>query len=79
MPAVIAVFLFQFKLFRQCGTAALRLSSDVSQKGKKAVGYWLLTCSGMVFVAVVLGIVAYVVLLASICVVLKEVIKKTIK
>ncbi|KAJ8920500.1 hypothetical protein NQ315_005369 [Exocentrus adspersus] len=40
---------------RSTGTVAIRLSSDVSNKGKKAVGYWLLTCSGMVFVAVVLG------------------------
>ncbi|XP_055603426.1 cytochrome c oxidase assembly protein COX15 homolog [Uranotaenia lowii] len=28
---------------------------DVAEKGRKAVGYWLLGCSGMVFVAVVLG------------------------
>ncbi|XP_060527017.1 cytochrome c oxidase assembly protein COX15 homolog [Cylas formicarius] len=33
----------------------VRLTSDASQKGQKAVGYWLLTCGGMVFVAVVLG------------------------
>uniref|UniRef100_A0A8D8MKR0 Cytochrome c oxidase assembly protein COX15 homolog n=1 Tax=Culex pipiens TaxID=7175 RepID=A0A8D8MKR0_CULPI len=28
---------------------------DPVEKGRKAVGYWLLGCSGMVFVAVVLG------------------------
>lgn len=45
-----------FKAFqRGSGTITLRLASNSSQKGKKAVGYWLLTCSGMVFVAVVLG------------------------
>ncbi|KAJ8943699.1 hypothetical protein NQ314_009672 [Rhamnusium bicolor] len=65
---------------RRSGTIAVRLTSDVSNKGKKAVGYWLLTCSGMVFVAVVLGIVTvYYVVLISICIVLREVIKKTVK
>ncbi|KAF7272489.1 hypothetical protein GWI33_014726 [Rhynchophorus ferrugineus] len=32
-----------------------RFSASSPQKGSKSVGYWLLTCSGMVFVAVVLG------------------------
>ncbi|GLV31932.1 uncharacterized protein CBL_07691 [Carabus blaptoides fortunei] len=40
---------------RGTGTIAVRLTSDVSPKAKKTVGYWLLGCSGMVFVAVVLG------------------------
>nr|XP_022904199.1 cytochrome c oxidase assembly protein COX15 homolog [Onthophagus taurus] len=40
---------------RQSGTISLRLKSDSSTKGKKAVGYWLMTCGGMVFGAVVLG------------------------
>ncbi|XP_050293957.1 cytochrome c oxidase assembly protein COX15 homolog [Anthonomus grandis grandis] len=40
---------------RGSGTISLRLASDSSQKGQKTIGYWLLTCSGMVFVAVVLG------------------------
>ncbi|XP_056632645.1 cytochrome c oxidase assembly protein COX15 homolog [Diorhabda sublineata] len=35
-------------------TVPIRFGSNIS-KGQKAVGYWLLTCSGMVFVAVVLG------------------------
>lgn len=59
---------------------AVRLSSDVSNKSKKQVGYWLLTCSGMVFVAVVLGIITvYYAVLFSIYIVLDEVVKKTVK
>ncbi|XP_023021517.1 heme A synthase COX15 [Leptinotarsa decemlineata] len=47
---------FKFVNFwRKNATVAVRLNSDVSNKGQKAVGYWLLTCSGMVFVAVVIG------------------------
>lgn len=46
----------------------------------KPVGYWLLTCSGMVFVAVIIGsIVAYYTLLISICIVISEVVKKTVR
>lgn len=51
------VFLKNLQLvnfLRGSGTISLRLNSDVS-KGRKAVGYWLLSCSGMVFVAVILG------------------------
>ncbi|KAK9719812.1 Cytochrome oxidase assembly protein [Popillia japonica] len=40
---------------RRTGTTSVLLSSNATVNGKKAVGYWLLTCSGMVFVAVVLG------------------------
>lgn len=66
--------------FRGSGTVAIRLASEVSPKAKKAVGYWLLGCSGMVFVAVVLGItIAYYILLVSICIVLDEVIKRTVR
>nr|CAI5859729.1 unnamed protein product [Callosobruchus analis] len=43
------------QFLRGSGTVAVRLGSNVSNKGKKAVGYWLLTCSGMVLGAVVLG------------------------
>uniref|UniRef100_A0A6P7GS42 Cytochrome c oxidase assembly protein COX15 homolog n=1 Tax=Diabrotica virgifera virgifera TaxID=50390 RepID=A0A6P7GS42_DIAVI len=39
---------------RGSGTVSVQLSSS-APKGQNAVGYWLLTCSGMVFVAVVLG------------------------
>ncbi|CAG9766770.1 unnamed protein product [Ceutorhynchus assimilis] len=40
---------------RGSGTVTFRLASDSTQKGRKSVGYWLVACSGMVFVAVVLG------------------------
>lgn len=60
--------------------AAVRLASDVSPRAKKTVGYWLLGCSGMVFVAVVLGMtVCYYIVLLSICIVLDEIIKKTVR
>ncbi|XP_030756700.1 cytochrome c oxidase assembly protein COX15 homolog [Sitophilus oryzae] len=42
-------------LSRSNGTVLLRLTSNSPQKSSKTVGYWLLTCSGMVFVAVILG------------------------
>lgn len=61
---------------------AVRLSAENASatKYKKAVGYWLLSCSGMVFVAVVLGtIVAYYVVLISVCIVLREVVKTTVR
>ncbi|VEN57406.1 unnamed protein product [Callosobruchus maculatus] len=48
-----------FKQFlRGSGTVAVRLGSNASNKGQKAVGYWLLTCSGMVLGAVVLGVLS---------------------
>lgn len=43
------------KFLRGTGTVAAEVTSNVSNTGGKAVGYWLLTCSGMVFIAVVLG------------------------
>lgn len=57
------------------GKISLRLASDSSQKGQKSVGYWLLTCSGMVFVAVVLGISIYYGVLKSIYAVVEEIVK----
>lgn len=67
-------------VFRATGTIGVRLSSDLPPKSRKAVGYWLLTCSGMVFVAVVLGsVVVYYVILIGVCIVLKEIIKKTVR
>ncbi|XP_015600949.1 cytochrome c oxidase assembly protein COX15 homolog [Cephus cinctus] len=42
-------------LFRQTGTIAVSYASKVSAKSDKIVGSWMLTCSGMVFIAVVLG------------------------
>lgn len=57
---------------------ATRFNSNVSDKGKKVVGYWLMTCSGMVFAAVVLGITAtYYLILVSIYTVLEEYIRKS--
>lgn len=40
---------------RQQQIKSVRFSSQPPQKGNKAVGTWLFVCSGMVFVAVVLG------------------------
>ncbi|XP_034179747.2 heme A synthase COX15 [Osmia lignaria lignaria] len=42
-------------LFRQGKTIALGFASKSSQKSDKIVGKWMLTCGGMVFIAVVLG------------------------
>lgn len=57
---------------------AVRLASDVSSKARKAVGYWLVACSGMVFVAVVLGI-GYYFVLTCVYIILEEVIKRTVR
>lgn len=66
-------------ILRGTTTSAIRLSSDVANKGQKTVGYWLLGCSGMVLVAVVLGTTVYFTVYIVICIVLEEIIKKTIK
>jgi hypothetical protein len=67
-------------LLKTTVSVAVRLSSNIPQKGKKSIGYWLVTCSGMVFVAVVLGItIIYYYILVSICTVLEEVIKRTVR
>lgn len=42
-------------LFRRNGTIALQFATKPNIKSQKLVGTWLFTCSGMVFVAVVLG------------------------
>lgn len=42
-------------LLRKGNIIAVSFASKTAQKSDKAVGKWLLTCSGMVFVAVVLG------------------------
>uniref|UniRef100_A0A8D8C552 (northern house mosquito) hypothetical protein n=1 Tax=Culex pipiens TaxID=7175 RepID=A0A8D8C552_CULPI len=50
------------------------------EKGRKAVGYWLLGCSGMVFVAVVLGgIAGYGFLLYCVCIVIAEALHRSAK
>lgn len=47
-------------------------------KPKKVVGYWLLGCSGMVFVAVILGVtIAYAVVLSCVCHVISLIIPMT--
>lgn len=57
----------------------LRLLSESPAKGRKPVGYWLLTCGGMVFIAVVLGIVmSYYVILFSIYKVVEYVVEQTV-
>lgn len=76
---IIINIYFQLNVLRGTTTTAVRLGADVSNKGSKTVGYWLLGCSGMVMVAVVLGITIYFIMFFSICIVLKEVIKKTVK
>ncbi|XP_046624472.1 cytochrome c oxidase assembly protein COX15 homolog isoform X4 [Neodiprion virginianus] len=42
-------------LLRQTGTIALNYASKATPNSKKIVGTWMLTCSGMVFIAVALG------------------------
>ncbi|CAL7938408.1 unnamed protein product [Xylocopa violacea] len=42
-------------LFKRSITVALGFATKSSQKSDKIVGKWLLTCSGMVFMAVILG------------------------
>uniref|UniRef100_A0A1B6D8M1 Cytochrome c oxidase assembly protein COX15 homolog n=2 Tax=Clastoptera arizonana TaxID=38151 RepID=A0A1B6D8M1_9HEMI len=42
-------------VFRQSATVAINLKNEVSPQSQKIVGYWLIGCTGMVSVAVVLG------------------------
>jgi hypothetical protein len=51
------------------------------QPQKKIVGYWLLGCSGMVFVAVVLGgaLFIYLIVLLSIMLVVEKIVALTRK
>jgi hypothetical protein len=58
-----------------------RFCSTVKEPaGRKAVGWWLAGCSGMVFVAVILGgTVIYGLILGAILIVIAEIIPKTIK
>ncbi|KAB0801628.1 hypothetical protein PPYR_03814 [Photinus pyralis] len=43
------------RLCSEAGVISTRLKSNAVARYKKAIGYWLLTSSGMVFVAVILG------------------------
>lgn len=70
-----SLFLQAFQ--RESGTVTLRLASDSSKKSQKAVGYWLVACSGMVFVAVVLGTAFYFGLLKSVYAIVEEIVKNT--
>uniref|UniRef100_A0A1E1WCR9 Transmembrane protein n=1 Tax=Pectinophora gossypiella TaxID=13191 RepID=A0A1E1WCR9_PECGO len=55
--------------------ARLCSSSPKPEKTSKVVGYWLLGCSGMVFTAVVLGMVTgYIVLIYSVYYVVRVVV-----
>lgn len=48
--------------------------------GKKAVGWWLVGCSGMVFVAVVLGgTVIYGLIMLCVIIVLDKIISRTVR
>lgn len=62
---------------RQTGTIALRFSSVVNKKSNKIVGSWLLICSGMVFVAVALGIGSYYLIYETVLEVIQEILDKT--
>lgn len=65
-------------------TAASKAGSDAAaaanaERGRKAVGVWLLGCSGMVFVAVVLGagMLGYAALVLAVCYVMDVVVQQT--
>jgi hypothetical protein len=48
--------------------------------GTKAVGWWLVGCSGMVFVAVILGgTVVYGLLVVAVLCVISEIIPRTVR
>jgi hypothetical protein len=48
--------------------------------GTKAVGWWLAGCSGMVFVAVILGgVVIYGLLLGAVIIVISEILTQTVR
>lgn len=52
----------------------------VANAGRKAVGWWLVGCSGMVFVAVILGgTIIYGLLVMAILFVISEIIPRTLR
>lgn len=65
------------KCLRKSGTIALNHSSAVNKKTNKIVGSWLLVCSGMVFVAVGLGIGIYCFIYDQTLKIIKEIVDKT--
>lgn len=55
-------------------------ANGTSKTGQKAIGWWLAGCSGMVFVAVVLGVtVGYGLVMLCVIIVLDRIIKRTIR
>lgn len=65
--------------FRQAVTRFCTKAAEPA-KGQKAVGWWLVGCSGMVFVAVVLGgTLIYGLIMLCVIIVLDKVIPRTIR
>lgn len=62
---------------RRCATNS---AAGQTEKGRKLVGYWLLGSSGMVFVAVILGVTfAYALIIFSICSILTKYLPHSVK
>jgi hypothetical protein len=67
---------FQQELVRFCA----KKTADAGATQKKIVGYWLLSCSGMVFCGVVLGIfIVYGTVLFCILLVIEKIVSLTRK
>lgn len=85
---LIALFI-QKEVFLTSRSTALRqaitrfctnASEPAAKVGTKSVGWWLVGCSGMVFVAVILGgTVVYGLILMSLMIVISEIIPRTIR
>lgn len=69
---------FQLTNILKSNSILARFYTTSKPKDSKAVGYWLLGCSGMVFAAVVLGMVAgYLILLYSVYYIVNIVLSTT--
>ena len=55
----------------------MRYASVIGKKSQKIVGSWMLTCSGMVFIAVALGTTSYAVFYLFIRQVVKVVVDES--
>uniref|UniRef100_A0A0C9QHU1 LCK protein n=1 Tax=Fopius arisanus TaxID=64838 RepID=A0A0C9QHU1_9HYME len=64
-------------LTTQSGAITFRFASAVNKKTNRRVGTWLFTCSGMVFVAVALGIAIYSCIYEFVKTVMREIVDKT--
>jgi len=62
---------------KQVNVITRNYASKPNGKRDKIVGSWLLTCGGMVFVAVALGTLIYFVYYHYICVIMKSIVEKT--